>query len=77
MKNFKIANTNVGDNLLPLIIVELGINYDGNLDLAIDLADSAIKARDKLLITKLNGMSIETKKYFQPILINQFLTLSN
>ena len=44
MKNFKIGKRSVGYNSPPLVISEIGINHNGNLNLAIALADSAIKA---------------------------------
>ena len=44
MTKFKIGNRSVGDMFPPLVIAEIGINHNGNLDLAITLADSAIKA---------------------------------
>ena len=44
MAKFKIGNRVVGDNYPPLVIAEIGINHNGNLDLAITLVDSAIKA---------------------------------
>ena len=42
MNSFKIANREVGENFPPLIIAEIGINHEGSLDVAIELADSAI-----------------------------------
>lgn len=44
MAKFKIENRFVGDLFPPLVIAEIGINHNGNLDVAIALADSAIKA---------------------------------
>lgn len=41
---FKIGNRLVGDNEPPLVIAELGINHNGSLDLAISIAEAAIKA---------------------------------
>ena len=49
MNSFKIGNIKVGENCPPLVIVELGINHNGNLDLAIEIADSAIKAGAQIL----------------------------
>ena len=43
-RKFKIGNRSVGDNQTPLIIAEVGINHNGSLDLAISIAESAIKA---------------------------------
>ncbi len=44
MTIFRIGKRNVGSNYPPLIISEIGINHNGSVDLAIHLADSAIKA---------------------------------
>lgn len=44
MAKFKIDHRLVGDNIDPLVIAEIGINHNGNLDVAIELVDSAIKA---------------------------------
>ena len=44
MSNFKIKNRSVGDDYPPLVIAEIGINHGGSIDLAIHLADKAIKA---------------------------------
>jgi N-acetylneuraminate synthase len=44
IRKFKIGNRSVGDNQTPLIIAEVGINHNGSLDLAISIAESAIKA---------------------------------
>ena len=44
MKKFKVGNRNIGYDYPPLVIVELGINHNGSLDLAIHFADTAIKA---------------------------------
>ena len=49
MKNFKIGNRIVGENHEPLIISEIGINHNGSIDLAISLADSAIKAGSEVI----------------------------
>ena len=46
---FKIANIEIGTNLNPIIIAEIGINHNGNLDQAIEIADSAIKSGAEIL----------------------------
>ena len=43
MLKFKISKRIVSENSPPLIIPEIGINHYGNLDMAIYLADCAIK----------------------------------
>ena len=42
--NFKIGKIVIGENTPLLIIAEIGINHNGSLDLAIAIADRAIKA---------------------------------
>lgn len=44
MNEFKIADRLVGDNHPPLVIAEIGINHEGSLETAIELADAAINA---------------------------------
>ena len=41
---FSILNRKVGSDEPPLVIVEIGINHEGNIDLAIQMADAAIDA---------------------------------
>ena len=41
---FKIGNRSVGPEHPPLVIVEIGINHEGNFEKAIEMADSAIAA---------------------------------
>ena len=65
MAKFKIGNRVVGDNYPPLVIAEIGINHNGNLDLAITLVDSAIKAGVEIIKHQTHipeeEMSIEAK----------------
>lgn len=49
MKLFKIGKFIVGHNYPPIIIAELGINHNGNIDLAIELTDSAISAGAEII----------------------------
>lgn len=46
---FKIGKRKIGKDQIPLIIAELGINHQGSLDLAISLADQAIKAGAEII----------------------------
>ena len=48
-RTFKIRNILIGDKYPPIIIVELGINHNGNLDIAIDIADKAIQAGAEII----------------------------
>ena len=64
--NFRIGNLKIGDNSPPVIISELGINHNGNLDIAIAIADSAIKSGAQIIKHQTHipddEMSIEAKK---------------
>ena len=66
MTKFKIGNRSVGDMFPPLVIAEIGINHNGNLDLAITLADSAIKSGAEILKHQTHipdeEMSLEAKR---------------
>lgn len=44
MSGFKIGGVNVGDNLNPYIIAEIGVNHEGDMGLAKRLIESAAKA---------------------------------
>ena len=44
MAEFAIRNRLVGDDHVPLVIAEIGINHEGSLDVAIAMADAAIDA---------------------------------
>ena len=66
LKNFKIGNILIGDKYPPVIIVELGINHNGNLDIAIDIAEKAIQAGAEIIKHQTHivddEMSVEAKK---------------
>jgi N-acetylneuraminate synthase len=50
MKKFiKIGKRKIGEKYFPLIIPELGINHEGNLDLAIHMADLAFKSGAEII----------------------------
>jgi len=49
MAKFKIKNLTIGDEFPPVVIAEIGINHEGSLDLAIEMADAALKAGAKLI----------------------------
>ena len=44
MNNFKIENREISFNHPPLVIVEIGINHEGSLDLAFEMVDAAYRA---------------------------------
>jgi sialic acid synthase SpsE len=44
-RNFKINNVSVGiDNTTPIVIAEIGLNHNGNMDLAYRLIDEAVSS---------------------------------
>ena len=49
MKKFKIGKIIVGENTPPLVIAEIGINHNGNLDRAINIADKAISSGAEII----------------------------
>lgn len=65
MRYLKIGDREIGDNFPPLVIPEIGINHNGDLDLAIEIADSAIKAGAEVIKHQTHiiedEMSIEAK----------------
>ena len=45
MNNFiEISGRKIGYDYEPLVIAEIGINHDGNLDIAVSMVDAAIEA---------------------------------
>jgi N-acetylneuraminate synthase len=44
MPSFQIGNRWIGEDYPPVVIAEIGINHDGSLDVAIEMADAAIDA---------------------------------
>lgn len=44
MPSFRIANRWIGDDYPPVVIAEIGINHEGSLEVAIEMADAAITA---------------------------------
>ena len=41
---FNIGERTVGENSLPLVIAEIGINHEGNFEKAIRMVDDAVEA---------------------------------
>tara|TARA_B100001175_G_C19426948_1_gene599113 strand:+ start:98 stop:1132 length:1035 start_codon:yes stop_codon:yes gene_type:complete len=64
--NFQIGNRKINSKENPLIITEIGINHNGNIDQAIEIADSAIKSGAEILKHQTHipdeEMSFEAKK---------------
>ncbi len=65
MNFFKLGNRKIGDNYEPLVISEIGINHNGSIDLAIHIADSAIRAGAEVIKHQTHvvndEMSVEAK----------------
>ena len=49
INKFKIGNLLIADNRPPVIIAEIGINHNGSLDSAIEIADSAIRSGAEII----------------------------
>lgn len=49
MNSFKINNRKIGEFSSPLVIVELGINHNGNLDEAFKIVDAAWKSGAEII----------------------------
>lgn len=49
MANFEIAGRLIGDDHPPVVIAEIGINHEGSLDLAIAMAEAAIKSGAEII----------------------------
>ena len=49
MAEFQIAGRWIGDNHPPVVIVEIGINHEGSLPLAISMVDAAIDAGAEII----------------------------
>jgi N-acetylneuraminate synthase len=49
MAEFQIANRWIGDNHPPVVIAEIGINHEGSLATAIEMADAAIDAGAEII----------------------------
>ena len=77
--SFKILKRKIGLNFKPLIIVELGINHNGELKKAKKLVDEAYKAGAEIIKHQTHicedEMSIEAKKSYPVIPSKIFMTL--
>ena len=66
MKSFKIGNILIGEKYNPIVIPEIGINHNGDVNLAIDIVDKAIKAGAQIIKHQTHivddEMSYEAKK---------------
>jgi N-acetylneuraminate synthase len=49
MNKIRIKNRMIGDGELPVVIAEIGINHEGNIDVAIEMADKAIGAGAEII----------------------------
>lgn len=66
MKSFKIGNILIGEKYNPIVIPEIGINHNGDINLAIHIVDKAIKAGAQIIKHQTHivddEMSYEAKK---------------
>ena len=46
---FKISNITISNKNEPLVVAEIGINHNGSLERAINIADQAIKSGAKVI----------------------------
>jgi len=44
MRKFRIDNRSIGSEYMPFIIAEVGINHEGNLEVAKEMVDAAYSA---------------------------------
>lgn len=49
MKNIEIDGLKIGDNEIPLVIPEIGINHNGSLEVAKEMVDAACSAGAKII----------------------------
>ena len=49
LNKFRIGNLLISENRPPVVIAEIGINHNGSIDAAIDIADSAIKSEAEII----------------------------
>ncbi len=49
MPNINIAGRLIGDEYQPVVIAEIGINHEGSIDVAIEMADAAIAAGAEII----------------------------
>jgi N-acetylneuraminate synthase len=49
VNSFKIGNILIGEKCSPIVIPEIGINHKGDINLAIHMADEAIKAGAQII----------------------------
>ena len=67
MPSFEIAGRKIGDQYPPLVIVEIGINHEGELQRAFSMVDAAWKAGAEVIKHQTHvvedEMSSAAKKY--------------
>ena len=49
MPQFSVADITFGDDFVPQVVAEIGINHEGNIGVAIEMADAAIDAGVRLI----------------------------
>ncbi len=62
-----IGNLNIGDQYPPQIIVEIGINHNGNIKTALKMVDSAFNAGAKIIKHQTHIIESEYSKYAKKI----------
>ena len=63
-----IGKLKIGDKYLPQIIVEIGINHNGNLKTALKMVDSAFNAGAKIIKHQTHIIDSEYSKYAKKII---------
>ena len=78
MKEFEIGPIRIGNDNYPLVIPEIGINHNGDLDVAKQMVDAAARAGARIVKHQTHivedEMSKVAKMSNQAIVINQSMT---
>ena len=77
MPTFDIAGVTVGDDHPPIVVAEIGINHEGNLMTALQMADAALNAGVRFIKHQTHipdaEMSTEARRSHQAMLTNPFM----
>ncbi|MEA1893580.1 MAG: N-acetylneuraminate synthase family protein [Campylobacterota bacterium] len=68
MKNIKIENRLIGVDFPPLVIVEIGINHEGDLETAFEMVDAAWKAGAEVIKHQTHVVEDEMSKEAKKII---------
>ena len=66
-KYIKIGKRLVGFDKEPLVVAEIGINHNGSLDLAISIADAAIKSGAEIIKHQTHIVDDEMANYAKKV----------